>query len=418
MIALMETIYARTGNIEYQRMAKFWGKLFLINFAAGIVTGIVLEFQFGTNWARYSEYVGDIFGSLLAIEATGFFFLESTMIGVWIFGWKRLSPWAHAIVMWLVALAACGSAFWILTANAWMQNPVGYEIRNGRAELVDLWAVVLNPTAIFSILHTVSASIALSAFFVLGISAYHLKAGRETEFFAKSLRIALVIGTIFTLAVVGAGDLLGSNVAKAQPAKLAAMESHWETSTRAPMTIVVWPDEENAQNAIEFGRIPGLLSLLAFKDMEREVIGLADIPPDERPPVAITMVSFRMMVAIGMAMLGLLALTWLRRRKLQQTPLLLKALIWFVPLPFIACNAGWIMTEVGRQPWIVYGVMRTADGVTKGLRTYQVAFSLISLTIILVAVTAVTVYLIVLHARRGPIPLQAKTAPAESDAIS
>jgi cytochrome bd ubiquinol oxidase subunit I len=226
MIAFMETVYARTGNTEYQRMAKFWGKLFLINFAAGIVTGIVLEFQFGTNWARYSEYVGDIFGSLLAIEATGFFFLESTMIGVWIFGWKRLSPRTHAIVMWLVALAACGSAFWILTANAWMQNPVGYEIRNGRAELVDLWAVVLNPTAILSILHTVSASVALSAFFVLGICAYHLKAGRETEFFTKSLRIALVTGTLFTLAVVGAGDLLGTNVAKNQPAKLAAMKSH------------------------------------------------------------------------------------------------------------------------------------------------------------------------------------------------
>ncbi len=402
MIALMETIYARTGNVEYQRMAKFWGKLFLINFAAGIVTGVVLEFQFGTNWARYSSYVGDVFGSLLAIEATGFFFLESTMIGIWIFGWKRLSPRTHAIVMWLVAIAACGSAFWILTANAWMQHPVGYEIRNGRAELVDFWAVVTNPAAVYSILHTVSASIALSGFFVMGICAYHLKAGREVDFFGKSFRIALVTGTIFTIAVIGVGDSLGGNVAKFQPAKLAAMESHWETSKQAPMTVFVWPDEKKETNAIEFGRIPGLLSLLAFKDFDREVVGLRDFPREDRPPVAITLVSFRLMVAIGMAMLGLLALTWWRRRKLRETPLLLTALIWFIPLPFLACNIGWILTEVGRQPWIVYNVMRTSDGVTEGLRIHQVGFSVISLTVLLVLVTVATATLIVQHARRGP----------------
>lgn len=415
MIALMETIYARTGNVQYQRMARFWGKLFLINFAAGIVTGIVLEFQFGTNWARYSAYVGDVFGSLLAIEATGFFFLESTMIGVWIFGWKRLSPRAHAIVMWLVALAACGSAFWILTANAWMQNPVGYEIRNGRAELVDFWAVVTNPTAIYSILHTVSASIALSAFFVLGICAYHLKAGREVDFFGRSFRIALVTGTIFTLAVVGAGDLLGSNVAECQPAKLAAMESHWETTARASMSIVVWPDEEKEGNAIEFGRLPGLLSLLAFKDLDREVVGLRDIPREDRPPVAIPMVSFRLMVAIGMAMLGLLALAWLRRRKLRQTPWLLTALIWFIPFPFLAGNAGWILTEVGRQPWIVYGVLRTSDGLTEGLRVHQVGFSLVALTLTLLLVTAATITLIVQHARRGPVEAEEAKGLLEID---
>ncbi|MGE5293351.1 MAG: cytochrome ubiquinol oxidase subunit I [Solirubrobacterales bacterium] len=402
MIAVMETLYARSGDHTYERMAKFWGKLFLINFAAGIVTGIVLEFQFGTNWARYSEYVGDVFGSLLAIEATGFFFLESTMIGVWVFGWKRLSPRAHAIVMWLVALASCGSAFWILTANAWMQHPVGYEIRNGRAELVDLWAVVLNPTAVYSILHTVSAAIALSAFFVLGISAYHLRAGRETAFFQRSFRIALVTGTVFTFAVVAVGDLLGGNVARYQPAKLAAMESHWTTSARAPATLLAWPDQTNERNAVEFGKVPGLLSLMAFKSLDREVVGLNDIPKDERPPVAITMVHFRLMVGVGFAMLGLLALTWLRIRKLEQTRLLLTGLIWFIPLPFIACNAGWITAEVGRQPWIVYKIMRTSEGLTKGLQTYQVGFSLVSLTLLMTAVTVTAAVLIVRHARQGP----------------
>lgn len=407
MIAVMETLYARSGDVTYQRMARFWGKLFLINFAAGIVTGIVLEFQFGTNWARYSEYVGDVFGSLLAIEATGFFFLESTMIGVWVFGWKRLSPRTHAIVMWLVAVASCGSAFWILTANAWMQHPVGYEIRNGRAELVDLWAVVLNPTAVRSILHTVSAAIALSAFFVLGISAYHIRAGTEPDFFRKSFRIALATGTIFTLAVVAAGDLLGSDVAVRQPAKLAAMESHWVTSARAPMTILVWPDQENEKNLVEFGKIPGMLSMLAFKSPGREVTGLLDIPKDERPPVAITMVHFRLMVAIGCAMLGLLAWTWWRIRRLPQSRWLLTALTWFIPLPFLACNAGWITTEVGRQPWIVYKVMRTSDAVTKGLQPYQVGFSLVSLTILMTVVAIVTFVLIARHAKRGPQPIEA-----------
>jgi len=418
MIAIMETQYARSRNPEYQRMAKFWGKLFLINFAAGIVTGIVLEFQFGTNWARYSGYVGDVFGSLLAIEATGFFFLESTMIGVWVFGWKRLSPRAHAAVMWLVAVASCGSAFWILTANAWMQNPVGYEIRSGRAELVDFWAVVLNPTAVRSILHTVSASVALSAFFVMGISAYHLRAGNETRFFRRSFRIALVIGTLSTVAVVAAGDLLGANVAERQPAKLAAIESHWVTSTRAPMTLFVWPDQKNERNRFEFGKIPGMLSLLAFKSLDREVIGLLDVPKDERPPVAITMVHFRLMIAIGCAMLALLVWTWWRIHRLRQSRLLLTGLIWFIPLPFIACNAGWITTEVGRQPWIVYKVMRTSDGLTNGLHTYQVGFSLVSLTVLMTVVAVATLVLIARHAKRGPQPAEPSAGLGTSTCVS
>jgi cytochrome d ubiquinol oxidase subunit I len=304
--------------------------------------------------------------------------------------------------MWLIALASCGSAFWILTANAWMQHPVGYEIRNGRAKLVDFWAVVLNPTAIISIVHTISAAVAVSAFFVMGVSAYYLRKGNETAFFTTSLRIALVLGTIFTAGVIAAGHALGGDIAKHQLAKLAAMESHWNTCAPVPAAILVWPDEKNETNAIEFGRVPGLLSLLAYGEANRKVIGLADSSRDERPPVAIPFVNFRLMVTIGFAMLGLLALTWLRLRKLGQTPLLLTALMWFIPLPLIACNAGWIMTEVGRQPWIVYGVMRTSDAVTEGLRTYQVAFSLISLTILMTLVAIVTFCLIVQHARHGP----------------
>ena len=232
LVAYMETKYVKTGDETYLRMTKFWGKLFLINFALGVVTGITLEFQFGTNWSRYSAYVGDIFGSLLAIEATTSFFLESTLIGIWIFGWKKLSKKAHATVMWLVAVAATFSALWILIANAWMQNPVGYTIREGRAELVDFAAVLFQKYAVFKFLHTVSAAYVLSAFFVMGVSAYHLLKKQNIDFFKRSFRIALVFGTIFSVLVVVVGDINGVIIAKKQPTKLAAMESLWETTTR------------------------------------------------------------------------------------------------------------------------------------------------------------------------------------------
>ncbi len=406
MIAIMETWYARTGETRYQQMAKFWGKLFLINFTAGIVTGIVLEFQFGMNWARYSEYVGDIFGSLLAVEATGFFFLESTMIGVWIFGWNKLSARAHAIVMWLVSIATCGSAFWILTANAWMQNPVGFEIRNGRAELTDLMAILINPAAVYSIIHTVSASMLVGAFFVMGISAWHLLKKNQASFFSTSFRIALVIGSIGLLGMLFGGDMLGSEIARVQPAKLAAMESHWDTTGNAPMNLLAWPDEQKEDNAFEFLTIPGGLSLLAFKDAGHEVIGLKDIPADMRPPVAMTFVNFRLMVAIGFAMIALIAFGWLRWKNLSSPLWYLRLLVWFIPLPYIACNAGWIMTEVGRQPWLVYHVMKTADGVTEGLQTSQVVFSLAVLTLLLTVITGIVVWLIMNHCRKGPVLIE------------
>lgn len=406
MIAIMETMYVRTKDTMYLKMAKFWGKLFLINFGAGIVTGIVLEFQFGMNWARYSEYVGDIFGSLLAIEASGFFFLESTMIGVWIFGWKRVSPKVHAIVMWLVTFATCGSSFWILTANAWMQNPVGYEIRNGRAELTNFTEILLNPTAIYSIFHTVCAGLMVGAFFVIGICAWHLLKKNEEKFFKISFKIALIIGTIGLSGILLGGDMLGSDIAEHQPSKLAAMESHWETTEKAPMHIFVWPDEDSEKNAFEFITIPGALSFLAFKDFNAPVTGLNDIPQDLRPPVRITFVSFRIMVILGTAMVAIIGFAWLRWKNLSNPRWFLKILVWFIPMPFIACNAGWIMTEVGRQPWLVYGLMKTADGVTQNLQASQVAFSLTILTILLTLVTILTVWLITVHCRKGPAAIE------------
>ena len=313
MVAYMETKYVRTGDKLYLSMTKFWGKLFLINFAVGVVTGITLEFQFGTNWSRYSEYVGDIFGSILAIEATTSFFLESTLLGVWIFGWKKLSKKAHAIVMWLVAIAGTLSSVWILLANGWMQHPVGYVLRNGRAELDSFWAVVTNKFGILEFLHTVSGAYVLSAFFVMGISAYHLLKKQHIEFFTRSFKIALIFGLASSIFVAAIGDTHGVHVSEVQPAKLAAMESHWETATRAPIHLFAIPDEENERNLIEIGSIPGLLSLLGFHDINAEVTGLRDIPRDERPPVLITFISFRVMVGLGTLFILLTIYGWFKR---------------------------------------------------------------------------------------------------------
>ena len=230
LVAIMETQYVRTGDETYLKMTKFWGRLFLINFAVGIVTGITLEFQFGTNWSRYSSYVGDVFGSLLAIEATAAFFLESTLIGVWVFGWKKLSKKAHAVVMWLVAGGSSLSAIWILTANGWMQHPVGYTLRNGRAELTDFAAVVFNKFGMLEVLHTLPAAYILGGFFVMGISAYHLLKKQHIDLFTKSFKIGLVFALIFSVFMIIEGDMHAREVAQTQPTKLAAMESLWETT--------------------------------------------------------------------------------------------------------------------------------------------------------------------------------------------
>ncbi|MEW6265918.1 MAG: cytochrome ubiquinol oxidase subunit I [Thermodesulfobacteriota bacterium] len=361
LVAVMETQYVRTNEKVYLEMARFWGKIFLINFAMGVVSGITLEFQFGTNWSRYSAFVGDIFGSLLAIEALGFFFLESTLLGVWIFGWRRISAKAHAVVMWLVAFASTGSAIWILTANSWMQHPVGYAIRNGRAELVDFVAVLTNKFALLMILHTISAAYILSAFFVMGVSAYHLLKGRRVDFFSRSFRIGLVLGLIFSFFIVVEGHLHGSDLAQTQPTKLAAMETHWETSKGAPIYLFAWPDEAKAANSVAIGRLPGFLSLLAFHDPGAEVKGLRDFPAEERPPVLISFLSFRTMVALGGWFVLMTALGFLFRNRLTEKPTYLKLMVWSLPLPYLACELGWILAEVGRQPWIVYRVMKTAD---------------------------------------------------------
>ena len=403
LVAYMETKYVKTGDETYLRMTKFWGKLFLINFALGVVTGITLEFQFGTNWSRYSAYVGDIFGSLLAIEATVAFFLESVLIGVWIFGWRKLSKKAHAAVMWLVAIAGTLSAVWILIANAWMQNPVGFTIRDGRAELVDFFAVISQKFAILKFIHTVSAAYVLGAFFVMGVSAYHLLKKKNIKLFTRSFRIALVFGLVFSLIVVIIGDLNGVIVAEKQPTKLAAMESLWETTTRAPVYLFALPDEENEKNKIEFGAIPGLLSLLVFHDIDAEVRGLNAFPKEERPPVLITSFAFKGMVGLGFYFVLVTIIGWFKRNRLVGSPKFLKLMLLSIPLPYIAIELGWVVAEVGRQPWIVYGLMKTSDAASP-VAGSQVLISLIAFILVYGLLGATGFYLIYKNAKKGPEP--------------
>lgn len=402
MVAWMETRFVRTGNEVYRSMAKFWGKLFLINFAVGVVTGITLEFQFGTNWSRYSEFVGDIFGSLLAIEATTSFFLESTLLGVWIFGWKKLSPKAHALVMWLVALAGTLSSLWILLANGWMQHPVGYVMRNGRAELENFAAVITNKFGILEFLHTVSGAYVLSAFFVMGISAWHLLKKQQVDFFTRSFRIALVFGLISSLLVAATGDVHGVHVAEVQPTKLAAMESHWETTAKAPLHLIAIPDEKNARNIVEIGSIPGVLSLLGHHNLNAVVKGLRDFPENERPPVLLTFLSFRVMVGLGTLFILLTVYGMFQRNRLVDRPRYLKIMLFCLPLPYIAIELGWVLAEVGRQPWIVYGMMRTSEAASP-VTGPQVLASLVGFVLVYGLLGALGFYLIAQNARKGPI---------------
>ncbi len=401
LIAYMETKYARTGDETYLRMTKFWGKLFLINFALGVVTGITLEFQFGTNWSRYSAYVGDIFGSLLAIEASVAFFLESTFIGIWIFGWKKLSPKAHAGVMWLIAFAGNMSAVWILLANGFMQNPVGYVIRDGRAELDSFFALITNKHGILEIIHVIPSALLLSAFFIMGVSAWHLLKKQHLDVFEPSFRIGLVVGLVSAVLVAVTGDMHGVNVSKTQPAKLAAMESHWETQTRAPLVLFAIPDEENERNSIEIGAIPGILSFLGFHDFNAKVTGLRDIPKDERPPVLPTFIGFRTMVGLGTLFILLTVYGWFKRNKLLENPTYLKIMMFSLPLPYIAIEMGWIVSEVGRQPWIVYGLMKTAEAASP-VSTTQVFTSLMGFILVYGLLGAVGFFLMAKTVKEGP----------------
>jgi cytochrome d ubiquinol oxidase subunit I len=404
LTAWMETRYVTTGDETWLRMTKFWGKLFLINFALGVVTGITMEFQFGMNWSEYSRYVGDIFGAPLAIEATLAFFLESVFIGVWIFGWNKISKKAHLTAIWLASVATNVSALIILLANAWMQKPVGYVLRNNRAEMNDFLAVLTNPYGWIKFTHTLLSGYALAAFFIMGVSAWHLLRGNEIEFFKRSFRLAAVWALVASVGVAVTGDFHAVEIAKTQPSKFAAMESQWDTQRGVGMNLLLLPDPARECNSIEQICVPNALSMLAFHDPNAEIKGLKDFPKELRPFVTPTFLSFRLMVGLGtfMILASLAAIFLSRRQSMEKQRWFLTLMVCAIPAPYLAEQLGWLVSELGRQPWIVYGMLKTADAVSKSITATQVALSLLGFTVLYGLLGAIDIYLLVKYAKKGP----------------
>ena len=412
IVAIMETLYVRSGKEMYKEMAKFWGKLFLINFAMGVVTGIVMEFQFGMNWSEYSRFVGDIFGAPLAIEALLAFFVESTFLGVWIFGWEKLSKGMHATAIWLVALGANISAFWILIANSFMQEPVGFVIRNGRAEMTDFFALLLNPNVLVQFPHTVLAGFTTGAFFVLGISTYHLLKKNKVELFRQSFQIAAIIGTIAIILVILNGHSQTQEMVRSQPMKMAAAEALWETENPASFSVLTIGDLAQRKDVFAI-RLPRLLSLLAFNQLDGAVKGIFNLQEEYVfkygvgnyiPPVAVTYWSFRLMVGAGFLMLALAlyALLNVMGGMFENRPGVLKLFTWAIALPYIANTTGWMMAELGRVPWVVYGVMKIEDAVSPTVSAGAVLATLIGFTLVYAVLIVADVYLLVKYAKAVP----------------
>ena len=423
-VVILETQYARTGNEIYRKLTKFWGKLFLINFAMGVVTGIVLEFQFGMNWAGYANYVGDIFGAPLAIEALLAFFLESTFLGLWIFGWDKLSRKLHAAVIWLVALGSSLSALWILIANAFMQHPVGFVINNGRAEMVDFGALVFNPKAWVMFEHTLTSGLTTAAFFVLGISAYQLLRKKEIDFFKRSFNLAAILGTIAVTLVIIGGHQQGLWLLQNQPMKAASSEALYKTEDPASFSILSIGDL-SGRRVIWAIRIPRVLSLLYYNQLSGKVPGIDDLQPEYVakygpgnyiPLVVFTYWGFRFMVGAGFAMLALAgyALYHVMRNRVGPNIRWLVIFVFAIALPYIANTSGWILTEMGRQPFIVYGLLKTEDAISPGLSSGMVLFSLIGFALIYTALMGADVYLLAKFAKAGPSDSESESAEAES----
>ena len=412
LVAIMETLYVRTGNELYKRMAKFWGKLFLLNFSLGVVTGLVQEFQFGMNWSEYSRFMGDIFGVPLALEALTAFYLESVFIGLWLFGWDRLSRKTHLVCIWLVAFASNLSALWILIANSFMQAPVGYVLRNGRAEMTDFFALLTNSYVLRQYPHTLMGGLITAGVFVMAISAYHLLRKNQPEFFRPSLRIGLTCALIASLLAAGTGHLQAQHVAKAQPMKLAVMESLWETANPAPYLLFASIDQNKQQNSLEIS-VPGALSLLVYGSLDGEIKGIKELqaqyaqqygPGNYVPDIFPVFWSYRIMIGAGMWLLALTAFAFfqLRRNRLEQNPWLLRAIFWSLPVPYLANSAGWIVTEMGRQPWIVFGLQRVEQAVSPNVSSGAVWTSLIGFTVLYGLLAVVGVHLLKKFARQGP----------------
>ncbi len=408
ILVIMEAMYLKTGRIEYEAMTKFWTKIFGVNFAMGVATGITMEFQFGTNWATYSRYVGDVFGSALAAEGIFAFFLESGFLAVLVFGWDKVSPRMHFFSTCMVALGAFFSSIWIVIANSWQQTPAGFHIvgqgLGARAEITDFRAMVFNPSSMDRLAHTVIGAYILAAFFVMSITAYYILKGRHLNFAKKSFTIALIVATVASLAEPISGDRQGKKVAQTQPAKLAAMEAVFHTGQGpTPLYLFGLPDprEQEVKQGIA---IPGLLSLLAHGDLHKPVAGLDQIPQRDWPPVIATFHAYHIMVWLGglFVMLTLIGVYFLWKGTIFEKRWLLWVFVFAVPLPYVANQLGWITAEVGRQPWVVYGLLRTSDALSKVVVANQVFGSIIMFIVIYALLFVVWVYVLDRKIKHGP----------------
>lgn len=407
LLLIMEALYLKTGNKLYERMAKFWVRIFALAFAVGVATGIVLEFEFGTNWSAYARYVGDVFGSPLAAEGMLAFFLEATFLGVLVFGWNRVGPKMHFFSTLMVALGSTMSAAWIIVANSWMQTPAGFKIAgkglSARAEITDFWAMVLNPSAIDRLSHVLSAAWQTGAWFIVSVGAYYLLKKRHEEFAKASVKIGLVVALVSSLLQLTTGHSSAIGVANYQPAKLAAFEGHYETS--APGTLYAFGLVDEKQEKVRYGiGIPGALSFLVSFDFKKPLPGLRAFPKENRPPVQITFQTYHLMAGIGMALIGLAFLgifLWWRGILFES-----KWMLWILTVAFlgpqIANQTGWIAAEVGRQPWIVYGLLRTKDAVSRVVSAHEVLASLALFTLVYFFLFSMFVFLLARKIKEGP----------------
>lgn len=407
LLVIFEGIYLRTGKAVYHTLAHFWTKIFALTFGIGVVTGIVMEFEFGTNWAVYSRYVGDIFGSALAAEGIFAFALESGFLGVLLFGWNRVKPWVHFVSTLGVFLGSMFSAVWIVVANSWQQTPAGYHIVgegfNARAEITDFWAMVFNPSSVERLLHVWLGAFLAGAFLVLSVHAYYLVKEKHIEISKKAFKIALYVATFFSLAQLATGHASAEGVAHNQPAKLAALEGHYPESAAADLYLFGWVDNETKE--VTGVKLPGGLSFLLHQDWNAPVTGLDAFPKDEQPGQVNAVFQFyHIMISIGMALIGLTVFGFiqLKRKKLFDQKWLLKAFIWAVLLPQIANQAGWFAAEMGRQPWVVYGLLRTDEAFSQAVSANQIWFSLILFFVIYLLLFVLFLYLLNKKIQNGP----------------
>lgn len=402
-IAVLETLWGITDRELYVELSQFWTKIFAISFAMGVGSGIVMSFQFGTNWSQFSDLAGPIIGPLMGYEVLIAFFLEATFLGVLLFGRNRVPRGMHIFAAYMIALGTLMSAFWILSANSWMQTPAGFEMYNDHFYPIDWWAAIFNPSFPYRLAHMVMACFLTTAFVVVGVSAWFLRREHSPEHARKAFSMGLWMIIFLAPLQIFIGDLHGLNTFKHQPAKVAAMEGHWETQRGAPLYLFAVPDQEAEKNHFEIA-IPKLGSLILTHELDGEVHGLKQWPPEERPPVAIVFYAFRLMVGIGLLMVVVAGIgLWLRRHgRLYDTPWFLRLCIYCIPIGFIALLAGWFVTEVGRQPWTVYGLLHRSDSLSPSLTGSNVLTSLLIYISTYTIIFGAGIYYLAHVVRQGP----------------